>query len=119
MALSQFWLARQAEFEKHQQQFRDLEAHWYVSSQTWWLECGESREGILRVPQQPVHVFTMITRTIDVGWADVRTEIASKPWQHVAANAEPWEVWLDYMRVRNGASTSRSTHDAQSMSGTR
>ena len=100
MALAQFWRERQAEFEKYQRQFRDLKAHWYVSGQTWWLQCGESRESILRPPQQPVDVFKAIARTIVAGWTDIRAEVASKPYPQVAANAEPWEVWLDFMRIR-------------------
>jgi hypothetical protein len=100
MALSQFWRERQTEFEKYQQQFRDLKARWYVSGQTWWLQCGESSEGSLNPPQQALDVFKAIARTIVAGWTDIRAEIASKPYPRVAANAEPWEVWLDFMRVR-------------------
>jgi ribosome-binding protein aMBF1 (putative translation factor) len=100
MAVSQFWRERQAEFEKYQKQFRDLKAHWYVSGQNWWLQCGESSEGILNPPQQALDVFKAIARTIVAGWSDIRAEIASKPYPRVAANAEPWEIWLDFMRVR-------------------
>ncbi len=100
MALSQFWRERQAEFEKYQQEFRDLKAHWYVSGQTWWLQCGESSEGILNPPEQALDVFKAIARTVVAGWTDIRAEVASKPYPRVAANAEPWEVWLDFMRVR-------------------
>jgi hypothetical protein len=46
-------------------------------------------------------VFKAIARTIVAGWPDIRAETAVKPWPHVADNAEPWEVWLDFMRVRN------------------
>jgi hypothetical protein len=100
MALSQFWRERQAQFEKYQPQFQELKAHWYVSGQTWWLQCGESSEGILNPLQQALDVFKAIARTIVAGWTDIRAEIASKPYPRVTANAEPWEVWLDFMRVR-------------------
>jgi hypothetical protein len=100
MSLSQFWRERQAEFEKYQQQFQDLKAHWYVSGQTWWLQYGESSEGILSPPQQVLDVFKAIARTIVAGWTDIRAEIASKPHPRVPANAEPWEAWLDFMRIR-------------------
>src|SRR6266478_2662624 len=101
MSQSGFWKDRQAEFEKYLQQFRNLQASWYASGQIWWLQFGESREGILSPPQEPVDVFKAIARTIVAGWTGIRAEIASKPWPHVAYNAEPWEVWLDFMRVRN------------------
>lgn len=100
MPRSGFWKERQTEFGKYQQQFRDLKAHWYVSGQTWWLQCGESSKGILNPPQQALDVFKAITRTIVAGWTEIRAEIASKPYPRVAANAEPWEVWLDFMRIR-------------------
>jgi hypothetical protein len=96
MALSKFWRKRQAEFEKYQQQFRGLKAHWYVAGQQWRLQYGES-------PQQLVDVFDVfkaIAQKIVARCPQIRAEIASKPYPRVAVNAEPWEVWLDFMRIR-------------------
>jgi hypothetical protein len=100
MTLSQFWRERQAEFERYQQKFRALKWNWVPSGQFWWPQYGESREGILNPPRQAVRVFQAITITIVAGCTDIRTEIASKPYPRVADAAEPWELWLDFMRVR-------------------
>jgi hypothetical protein len=98
---SNLWKARQVEFEKYQQKFRALTAHWYVSNHLWWFQYGESKEGVLRPPQRPLNVFKAIARVIVAGCPEIRAEIAANPGPRVAANAAPWEVWLDFMRVRN------------------
>jgi hypothetical protein len=100
MPPAQFFRERQAELEKYQEKFRPLRARWHVSNLTWRLYFGESVEGVLDPPQEALRAFKSIARTIVAGWPETRSIIASSPYPHVAANAEPWEVWLDFMRVR-------------------
>jgi hypothetical protein len=54
-----FWKKRQADFEKYSSHHSELTAHWNAQGCVWWLQYGQSAEGVLHPPQQSVDVFAV------------------------------------------------------------
>jgi len=89
LALSQFWKDRQAEFEKYAKQYASLEADWKAAYRTWLLRWGSTPD-CFNVPQECKDVLNAVARK-------AATEL---PGRDVSGDAEPWQLWLDFMRVR-------------------
>lgn len=89
MANSEFWKDRQAEFEKYSHQYFDLKAHWKVKSRKWLLWWGSTPSGS-HIPQECNDVFNAIARR-------AATEL---PGSCINSDAEPGQLWLDFMRKR-------------------
>jgi hypothetical protein len=94
---SDFWRDRQAEFGRYAIEYSDLIAKWDAPGGGWWLHYGDKVE----VPQQCKDLFEAVARSAISGFQDVRSLIAARPGPRVGPEAEPWCLWLDFMRLRN------------------
>jgi hypothetical protein len=89
---SQFWNDRQTEFERYIEQFAKLEADWNATHERWLLRWGLVQD-CFNVPQECKNVFSAIARK-----AVTDPELHS---EGNTVNAEPWQLWLEYMRTRD------------------
>jgi len=96
MADSDFWKDRQAEFEKYAKQFPTLIADWNAEYRIWTLNiAGLTRETIgglipdpFNAPRECKGLFDAIARKCLAGW----------PGRRMADDAEPSQLWLDFIR---------------------
>jgi hypothetical protein len=75
-------------------------ANWDARGCIWWLQYGHGTEGILHPPKQCTDVFDAVARNAVVGLPSRKTYIAPDSGPRAADVAEPWQLWLDFMRFR-------------------
>jgi hypothetical protein len=95
-----FWKARQPEFEKYGAQYPELVANWVSDSCTWWLQYGETLEGILRPAPECVGIFKALARNAVWGLPSRTDYMRPDSGPRAPEDAEPWQIWLDFMRLR-------------------
>ncbi len=75
-----------------------LVANWDSLGCTWWLQYGQTVEGVLRPEQECIDVFKAVTRSALLGLPSTTTDIRANSGPRAPDDAEPWQVWLDFMR---------------------
>jgi hypothetical protein len=89
MSYSEFWKARQAEFEKYAKPYARLHADWRAAYRFWLLRWGEEKD-CFDIQQQCKDVFNAIARRA----------VTALPDAGIAGDAEPWQLWLDFLHER-------------------
>jgi len=93
LAHSEFWGKRQSEFERYGVQFDQVSAHRRAEFGKWILTSQGSTWEEVGVPRGCMDIFNAIA---------IRAT-SRLPRAYVAGDAEPCQVWLDFMRAKSSS----------------